>query len=197
MEPQAPAPAGPHAEPTAPSPWIGRFAGLVPQGGAVLDLAAGAGRHARLFLERGHAVVAVDRDTGGLGHLSHLPLTVLQADLEAAPWPLGGRRFAGVVVTHYLHRPLLPLLVEAVADGGAFLYETFAEGNARFGRPRNPDFLLRPGELLEAVRGRLCVVAYEHGRIERPRPAVIQRIAAVRDPSSSLIRAIDPAPRNA
>jgi SAM-dependent methyltransferase len=197
MEPQAPASARAHAEPAAPSHWIGRFAGLVPQGGAVLDLAAGGGRHAKLFLERGHPVVAVDRDIGELGRLSHPALTVLQADLEAAPWPLGGRQFAGVVVTHYLHRPLLPLLVEAVAEGGALLYETFADGNAEFGRPRNPDFLLRPGELLEAVRGRLWVVAYEHGRFERPRPAVIQRIAAVGDPSPRLIRAIDPAPQNA
>ena len=197
MDPQGPALPGSHAEPAAPSAWVCRFAGLVPPGGAVLDLAAGGGRHTRLFLERGHPVLAVDRDIGGLGHLSDPRLTAVRADLEAAAWPLAGRRFAGVVVTNYLHRPLLPLLVEAVAEGGALIYETFAEGNAEFGRPRNPDFLLKPGELLEAVRGRLGVVAYEQGRIERPRPAVIQRIAAVRDPSPTLIRAIDPAPQSA
>ena len=197
MDPQALAAGKTHAEPAAPSFWIERFAGLVPQGGAVLDLAAGGGRHAKLFLARGHPVLAVDRDIAELQRLSHPGLTVLQADLEAAPWPFGGHRFAGVVVTHYLHRPLLPLLVEAVAEDGALLYETFADGNAEFGRPRNPDFLLRPGELLEAVRGRLAVVAYEHGRVERPRTAVIQRIAAVRDPSTRLIRAIDRAPQNA
>ena len=162
------------------SPWITRFCGLVPAGGTVLDLACGAGRHVRLFLARGHPVLALDRDTTRLADLAGTPgLEVLQADLERAPWPLGGRRFAGVVVTNYLHRPILPVIVAAVAPGGALLYETFAAGNERFGRPSNPDFLLRPGELLEAVRGRLTVAAYENLEVEAPRRAVVQRIAAI------------------
>jgi SAM-dependent methyltransferase len=197
MDPQGRGTGDAHGEPRAASPWIERFAGLVPVGGAVLDLAAGGGRHTRFFLGRGHPVLAVDRDIGALAGIADARLTCLQADLESAPWPLGDRRFAGVVVTNYLHRPLLPRLVEAVAERGALLYETFAQGNEAFGRPRNPDFLLRPGELLEAVRGKLTVLAYEHGRVDRPRPAAIQRIAAVRDPSPSLLRAIDPAPQNA
>jgi hypothetical protein len=85
------------------------------------------------------------------------------------------------VVTNYLYRPLLPVLIAAVAPGGVLIYETFARGNEAFGRPRNPDFLLKAGELLEAVRGVLAVVAYEHGLLHRPGPAVIQRIAAVRN----------------
>jgi len=83
-----------------------------------------------------------------------------------------------VVTTNYLHRPLLPALIAAVEPGGVFLYETFAQGNERFGRPSNPDFLLRPQELLEAVHGRLAVVAFEEGFVAEPRPAVIQRICA-------------------
>jgi SAM-dependent methyltransferase len=167
----------------APSPWILRFAALVSAGGPVLDLACGAGRHARLVLGRGHPVTAVDRDIGGLADLSGAAgLELVQADLEAPgstfrPPP---RRFAGVVVANYLHRPLLPAIVAAVAPGGALLYETFATGNARFGRPANPDFLLRPGELLDAVTGQLWVVAYENLEIEVPRPAMVQRIAAIR-----------------
>jgi len=171
-------PQAPHG-PLEPSPWIVRHAPLVPAGGAVLDVAAGGGRHARLFLERGHAVTAVDRDVGGLAPARHL--TIVQADLEdGSPWPFAGLRFAGVVVTNYLHRPLLPPLVAAVAPGGALLYETFAAGNGRFGKPSNPAFLLNPGELLEAVRGHLRVVAYENVVISAPRPAAVQRIAAVR-----------------
>ena len=197
MDPQGQGTADAHGEPGSASPWIERFAGLVPPGGAVLDLAAGGGRHTRFFLGRGHPVLAVDRDTGALAGIADARLTCLQADLEAGPWPLQGRRFAGVVVTNYLHRPLLRRVVEAVTEGGALLYETFAQGNEALGRPRNPDFLLRPGELLEAVRGTLTVVAYEHGKVDRPRPAMIQRIAAVRDPSPSLLRAIDPASQNA
>lgn len=162
-----------------PSPWISDHAGLVPAGGTVLDLACGAGRHTRLFLERGHPVVAVDRDVSGVGDL---PAEIVQADLEAGPWPLPHRRFAGIVVTNYLWRPLLPRIVAAVAPGGVLLYETFAAGQARFGRPANPDFLLRPGELLDAVAGQLEVRAYFAG--ETPEPAMRQRIVAVRPPSA-------------
>lgn len=165
-----------------PSAWLCRFAHLIPAGGAVLDLAAGAGRHVRLLLARGHAVTAVDRDISALEQLRAGQLETVRADLEdGSPFPLAGRRFAGVVVTNYLHRPLLPSLVEAVAPGGLLLYETFAQGNEAFGRPSNPDFLLRPGELLEAVRGRLRVVAYEDVTVTSPRPAAVQRLAARRE----------------
>jgi SAM-dependent methyltransferase len=164
-----------------PSRWVVRFAPLVPAGGVVLDLAAGGGRHARYFLERGHPVVALDRDVSRLADLravSHAE--VIEADLEdGSPWPLADRRFAGIVVTNYLHRPLMQVLMASLAHGGALIYETFARGNERFGKPRNPDHLLRPGELIEAVRGALRIVAFEEGAIEHPRQAVIQRIAAV------------------
>lgn len=162
------------------SAWVRGHASLVPAGGVVLDLAAGGGRHALLFRARGHPVVAVDRDAAALAALAADPgIECLVADLEdGSPWPLEGRRFAGVVVTNYLWRPLLGRIVSWVAPGGVLIYETFAAGNARYGRPANPDFLLAPGELLEAVRGRLTVIAYAHGPVEVPRPAVTQRIAA-------------------
>lgn len=167
----------------APSPWVRRFASLVPAGGMVLDLACGGGRHTRLFLDRGHPVTAVDRDLSGLvdaGLRGAAGLEAMEIDLESgAPFPLADRRFAAVVVTKYLHRPLLPALVGTVAEGGLLLYETFARGNEAFRHPRNPAFLLQPGELLDAVRGRLLVVAYEHGRIDDPQPGVVQRIAAM------------------
>ena len=167
--------------PSEISAWVRRFADRVPAGGPVLDLAAGGGRHTRFFADRGHPVLAVDRDVAGLADLRANPaVTILACDLEAGqPWPIGARRFAGVVVTNYLHRPLLPAIVAAVAPGGCLIYATFAIGNERFGKPSNPDFLLRPGELLEAVRGRLTVLAYENLEVAEPRPAVIQRIAAV------------------
>lgn len=174
-----------HGGPDRPSPWVRRFAGRVPRGGEILDLACGKGRHARFFLARGHRVVAVDQDISGLADLGAEPaLEILQLDLEdGRPFPLAGRRFAGVVVTNYLHRPLLPALIDGVAPGGALIYETFARGNERFGRPANPDHLLVPGELLEAVRARLRVVAYEDIVLRRPRPRAVQRICAIRDAS--------------
>lgn len=167
----------------APSAWIARFAPLVPEGGAILDLACGGGRNTRLFARRGHPVTAVDRDITALGELVRKPqVEVLAFDLESgAPLPFAGRRFAAVVVTNYLHRPLLPALVESVAPGGLLLYETFAAGNERFGRPSNPAFLLRPGELLEVVRSHLRVLAYEDLDVGEPRPAAVQRIAARRE----------------
>jgi SAM-dependent methyltransferase len=147
----------------------------------VLDVACGAGRHSRLFLERGHPVTAVDIDTSGMSDLAGRPnLTVLQADLEGAPWPLAGQMFGAVVVVNYLWRPLLPTLIASVRPGGLLLYDTFAVGQERLGRPRNPDHLLRAGELLAAVQGHLTVLAYECGEVAAPVPAVRQRICARR-----------------
>jgi SAM-dependent methyltransferase len=143
----------------------------------VLDVAAGNGRHTRLFVERGHAVVAVDRDPRALDGAA-ARVEVVRADLEdGSPWPLGARRFGGIVVTNYLHRPLLPILVDRLEPGGVLIYETFARGHERFGKPSNPDFLLEPGELLRAVAGRLRVVAFEDVTLP---DRVVQRIAAVR-----------------
>ena len=85
-----------------------------------------------------------------------------------------------MVLSNYLWRPLFEPILDAVEEGGILLYETFALGNEAYRRPSNPDFLLRPGELIEVVRGRLQIVAYEHGYVERPRPAVKQRLCAVR-----------------
>jgi SAM-dependent methyltransferase len=172
-----------------PLPWIVRFAPLVQGGAPVLDLACGNGRHVRFFLGRGHPVTAVDVDVSGLANLEGRPgLEIVQADLEdGSPWPLGGRRFAAVVVTNYLWRPLFPMLPRAVGENGVLLYETFAQGNERLGPPRNPDFLLRPGELLELVRGELQVVAYEHGRFEHPRPAIKQRLCAIRSEAPAAV----------
>jgi SAM-dependent methyltransferase len=162
-----------------PSDWVRRWAHLVPRGADVLDLASGSGRHARFFAQLGHPVLAVDRDAAALGELAGVAGVVTrQADLEAAPWPFAERRFGAVVVTNYLFRPLLARLTAAVAADGVLIYETFAAGNERFGKPSNPDFLLRPGELLERVRGRLRVVAFEDLYVERPKPAMVQRLCA-------------------
>ncbi len=168
-----------HDPRAAPSAWILRFSHLIPDKSAVLDLASGGGRHARYFAESGHAVTAVDRDEEALSRIAGTGnVETVPVDLETGGrWPLERRSFGGVIVTSYLHRPLLPHIVDSVAPGGALLYETFARGNEAFGRPSNPDFLLEPGELIEAVRGKLRIVAYEDGIIEGPR--AVQRIAAV------------------
>ena len=181
--------AKPHAG--AESAWVLRFVGLVPAGGPVLDLACGGGRHTRLFVGRGHPVTAVDRDLAGIADLTGTAgLEPVCADLEdGGPWPLPGRRFAAVVVTNYLHRPLLPRLPGLLQPGGLLIYETFAVGNEAYGRPANPDFLLRRGELLDVLRPALDIVAYEHGLVRPTTPAVVQRICAVRpDPAGPEMR---------
>ncbi len=172
-----------HGLTAEPSSWVRAWSHLVPAGGAVLDVAAGHGRHARWFAGRGHPVQALERDPAALASLAAVPgVAALAADLEDAPWPLAdSARFAGVVVTNYLHRPLLPRLVAALAPGGVLLYETFARGNETVGKPSNPAFLLAPGELLDAVRGQLRVVAFEEGFLPAPRAAFVQRICAVRE----------------
>lgn len=173
----------PHAPgPDAPSDWVVRWAHLVPPGGTVLDLACGSGRHARFFAARGNRVTACDRDTGALAALAGVPgVATLAADLEdGSPWPFAGSRFDAVVVTNYLHRPLFPAIAASVAPGGVLLYETFVLGNERYGKPSNPRFLLRRDELLEAFGRDLVVAGYEQGRVNRAKPALIQRLCALR-----------------
>lgn len=154
---------------------------MAPADCAVLDVACGGGRHARYFAARGHAVEAVDRDSAALAGLVGVSQVVTTcADVESGPWPYSGRTFGVIVVTNYLYRPLFPFLLEALAPGGVLIYETFAVGNERYGRPSNPEFLLRPGELLAVVQGRLRVLAYEDIVVESPKPAMVQRICAVR-----------------
>jgi SAM-dependent methyltransferase len=155
------------------SDWVRRWAALVERG-PLLDVACGTGRHAALFAERGLDVVAVDRDP------QRIPgVRFVQADLEAAPWPFAGERFAAIVVTNYLHRPLFSTLGTALAEGGVLIYETFMLGNEQYGRPSNPAFLLRPAELLQAFAA-LAPIAFEQGYVERPKPAMIQRLCARR-----------------
>lgn len=159
-----------------------RFAGLVPKDGTVLDLACGTGRHTRLFVERGHRVVAVDRDLRGIGRLKDHPrVEPYELDLESdTSFPFAGRTFDAVVVANYLYRPILPDLVDALAQDGVLLYETFAQGNQELGTPKNPDFLLNRGELLDLVRPHLLVVAFEDLEVAEPKPAIVQRIAAIK-----------------
>lgn len=163
------------------SDWIQRWSHLVPPRGAVLDVACGMGRHLRWFAERGHPVTGVDRAPDAAAAAATLG-EALQADIEGGPWPFATRQFAGVVVTNYLWRPLLPAIVQAVAPGGALLYDTFAEGNEAVGKPSRPDFLLRHGELLAACAP-LRIVAYEDGFLDGP-ARFVQRIAAVRETPS-------------
>jgi len=169
------------------SSWVVRFAPLITADGLVLDLACGSGRHTRYLWANGHSVVALDRSTEALKPLKIIPgVEIVVADLdEGNPWPLAGRRFAGIVVTNYLHRPLFPVILDALADNGVLIYETFARGNEAFGKPSNPDFLLQPGELLDIARNSLRVVGFEEGIVSSPRPAVIQRICAVKSVSAA------------
>ena len=162
-----------------PSAWIERFAGEIEPGGQVLDLACGSGRHSIYLLRRGHPVTASDIDVSALADIrGEADLEIVAADLENAGWPFSGRRFAAVVVTNYLHRPLFPHIVSALAPGGLLLYETFAAGNERFGQPRNPAYLLKRGELLSGIFAGLTILAYEDLTVEAPRPAALQRICA-------------------
>ena len=188
--------------------WVRRFAHLLPKSGPILDLACGGGRHGRWLLEQGHSVVFVDRDLSGLEDLGQTErCRIVVFDLEAETGPadfvsmvhdhIGA--LAGIVVTNYLHRPLLPLLPNLLGEDGVLLYETFAIGNERFGRPKNPDFLLKENELANWVisaRPRLHLSACELGDITHPKPATISRVVAVRAEHPAQL-ALEPPPRSA
>lgn len=165
-----------------------RFAPLIPHG-EVLDLACGSGRHSRLLAAMGRQVMAVDRDADALRTLGQPGINTMQIDLESGAtdaWPFAPKRFAGIVVTNYLHRPLFPAMLASLCIGGVLIYETFASGNEQFGKPSNPDFLLQTGELLDVARSGaspLRVIAFEDGYVDSPKPAMLQRICAVKTDS--------------
>ena len=157
-----------------PSAWVERWAPLVTHG-TVLDVACGSGRHAKLFLRLGLQVVAVDREPQVIPGARFV-----HADLEnGSPWPLPGKQFEGVVVTNYLYRDLFPVILDALKPGAVLIYETFMAGNERYGRPSNPEFLLRSGELRDAFQ-ELILQGFEEGEVATPKPAMIQRLCAVR-----------------
>ncbi len=174
----------------SPSPWVQRFAALLPQGGTVLDVACGSGRHLRWLAQQGFVLTGIDRDSAALEALAG-QAELITADIENRLWPLAGRRFDCVLVTNYLWRPLFPQLLQALADGGVLIYETFADGQQTIGRPSRPEFLLQPGELLRLCAG-LRVVAFEDGFEESAAGGAgrfVQRIAAVSHPAGLQIPA--------
>lgn len=186
-----------HLSITQPSPWVARWAHLIKPGGDVLDLAAGGGRHGRLFLARGHRVTFVDKTAQPLADLQEdARATIVAADLEdGSPWPLAEQIFDAVIVVNYLHRDLFARLIASLAPSGVLIYETFARGNESFSRPRNPDHLLMCGELLGVAHGRLQIVAYEHGLVQSGDiPGVKQRLCAVNDLRVSEREDGEPAP---
>ncbi len=193
-----------HLRITDPSLWVVRFAPLIKSGGTVLDLACGNGRHARHMLKNGYRVVMLDRVTEALADLENdRSCEIITADLEGEEpvfeegGPLAGRTFDGIIVVNYLHRELFDSLIDAVNPGGVFIYKTFARGNEVYTRPRNPHHLLKSGELLKLVEGKLQVVAYEHGIIEKgPLPGVIQRICAVKPEAESRREDGEPDPQH-
>ena len=179
----------------APSIWVRRFAHLIAAGGTVLDLACGAGRHARFLAQLGYRVEAVDRDPACIAALAGVSgVAPRRADLESAPWPYAPASFDGIVVANYLYRPLFSHLLEALRPGGVLLYETFAAGNELHGRPSKPEFLLRPHELLHRLQPHLQIVAFEQGLIIRPRKAVVQRICALARATETCALAADQDP---
>ena len=175
-------PTGAHAAGFAPlhppSAWIQRWSHLIAGQGDVLDIACGPGRHMQWLSDQGLKVTGVDRSPEALQSAARFG-NVLHADIENGPWPFAGREFSGVVVTNYLWRALFPDILKSLAPGGVLIYETFTLGNETVGKPSRPEFLLRPGELLELTQG-LRVIAYEDGFLSNPE-RFVQRIVARRE----------------
>ena len=162
----------------------------------VLDLACGSGRNGLSLIDQGIPVVFADRDPAALaavqqslidrgrGDSEHL-FTLWPVDLEApAGKPLADQKYAGILVFRYLHRPLFEGIKQAVCPGGVVIYETFTVDQVQFGRPRNPDFLLRHGELAAIFSDWQVLHSFE-GVVESVGgggPQAIAQIVAIKDP---------------
>lgn len=164
------------------SPWVRRFASRIPKTGTVLDLACGGGRHSFLLAGMGYSVLAVDQNISEIQKTTNPFICSKVLNLEEEVLPLKDDKFSGIVVTNYLYRPHLDRLPEMLEKNGVLIYETFAKGNEQFGKPSNPNFLLKTGELLElAQRHGLKVLAYEDIYQDEPKPAMVQRLCAVKE----------------
>ena len=169
------------------SDWLRRHADLIKPQGRVLDMASGSGRNARWLAAQGFEVEAVDRDEAALLSMQSIRnINTRVADLENKAWPYHGQKFDAIVVCRYLHRPLLPLLPECLKEDGVLIYETYMQGHEVYGRPQNPDFLLKPNELLQTLMPELLPVAFEQGYNEAEH-AVLQRICAIHSAASLLL----------
>lgn len=167
--------------PEEPSPWIVKYAPLINKKGRVLDLACGNGRHAMWFAKHDFYVDAMDCDAQVVSNMEGINnINVMIVDVEASNWPQSDQRYDGLVVSRYLYRPLLQTLATMLNPGGVLIYETYMVGNERYGKPSNPDFLLRQNELFEAYSPLLNIVSFEQGEEEMPRPVVMQRICAIK-----------------
>jgi SAM-dependent methyltransferase len=175
---------------TAPSPWFvaqrERLAAAA-RAGPLLDLASGRGRHALAAAADGARVLAIDRDPLALRELEaiarrrRLAILGIRADLETSLGiPVRPQSCAGILVFRFLFRPLAPAITAGLAPGGLLLYETFTLAQRELGSgPRNPRFLLAPGELL-ALFPDLTPLAYWEGRTPGPHPECLARLLARR-----------------
>ena len=167
-----------HLSLSQPSPWLKKWSHLLNANDSVLDIACGSGRHMHFLAQLGCELIGVDKDPAALESASRYG-AVLQADLENEAWPVAiDKKFQVVIVFNYLHRPLFPRIQECIAQGGYLIYETFAVGNEEFGRPRSPEFLLLPNELLTQFK-QLTPIAYEAGRLKQP-DRIVQRAVFTR-----------------
>jgi len=164
-----------------PSMWVVTNSRYLVPNAKVLDLACGSGRHTKFLIEKGFDVTSVDIDQNALNEVAKISKShVLSVDLENGEWPFAERSFDGIVVTNYLHRPHLELMTNTLTDRGLIIYETFMIGNELYGKPSNPEFLLRPNELNDVYANSMLILRSEQGHIRSPKEATVQRICAVK-----------------
>lgn len=164
-----------------PSPWVIKHLPLIQKGGRVLDLACGSGRHAIWIAQQGYQVDALDRDVQAVSGMVDVDnINIIVQNLEAGDGLQRNQQYDGIIVSRYLHRPLLPMLPEILNLGGVLIYETFMAGNERFGKPSNPNFLLHHNELLMLYSPMLSIYAFEQGEERKPKPSVMQRMCAIK-----------------
>jgi tellurite methyltransferase len=161
-----------HTHSNIPSEFLVENIHLLPKGKA-LDIAMGGGRNSVYLAQKGFDVEGIDNSQDAikmaneLAHEKGVSITTRLVDLEKDTY-IKELAYDSIICFNYLQRSLFPFIRNGLRKNGVIVYETYIVDQAQFGRPKNPDHLLKHNELLVLFRG-FRVLRYQEGIMEEER----------------------------